>query len=278
MKLGVDCKMAADNLITATAAVERYGAKPSDLKGLSVAKTYYSKKYHRDVALLAVEVVEAALVVRYGSLEACMAARLDRQAKLGTRGKKLAAANAAKRLSLPAGWPVVGSIKGASRWAAVDTETTGLSAAAGHRVVAVAVVIVDCGQVVTEWSTRINPGVATCWDWEAMEVNGITPEDVADAPVAATVWREFVELTAGMPLVCHNSYFDSMFIANELSLTGIEVPPSRYWCTMAAARRKRYHRCNLSTVYWKITHRQLAGAHGALADARGVAAIAPWLL
>lgn len=171
-------------------------------------------------------------------------------------------------LSLPAEWPVVGSLKGLRRWAAVDTETSGLDPAKGCRCIEVAVVIVNDGRISTEWSTRINPGPSTTWEEGAKQCNGINPEDLILAPSPTQAWGAFASLTEGLPLVAHNVVFDRLFINAELAMAGLHTE-NTWYCTMGPKRQR------LSSLYYAHSHRWIAGAHSALADARAVAYLAP---
>lgn len=205
--------------------------------------------------------IEAHLLARYGSLEECR--RLA-----AVRNAKARAAAAERLLGPPAGWPVVGDLQGAGRWAAIDTETTGLDPAGGCRCIEVAVVLVEGGRVILEWATRINPGLASTWETGAMTCNGIGPDDVINAATPAEAWAKFVELTEGLPLAAHNAPFDRSFIAAELALVGLES--SNNWhCTMGPNRRQ------LGALYYDYARRRIYGAHSALADARAVAYLAP---
>lgn len=93
---------------------------------------------------------------------------------------------------------------------AVDTETTGMNPADGHRLVEVARVAVVGGALGEEWSTLMNPGRPIPPD--ATRVHGISDAMVASAPAAAAVGRELREALADHPLVFHNAPFDLPFL------------------------------------------------------------------
>ena len=101
----------------------------------------------------------------------------------------------------------------------LDTETTGLEPAAGHRIIEI-----GCVEVVNRRITGnnlhlyINPEREI--DEGAMEVHGITLEFLADKPVFAQVAEEFVNFIDGAELVIHNAPFDVGFINHELKLLG----------------------------------------------------------
>ncbi len=66
-----------------------------------------------------------------------------------------------------------------SRFAVVDIETTGLSPAHNHRILELAVVLVDDeGNLVYEWETLLNPER----DVGATDIHGLSAADVYAAP------------------------------------------------------------------------------------------------
>ena len=205
--------------------------------------------------------IEAHLLARYGSLEECR--RLA-----AVRNAKARAAAAERMLGPPAGWPVVGDLQGAGRWAAIDTESTGLDPAGGCRCIEIAVVLVEGGRVILEWASRINPGPDATWEDGAMACNGISPSDVINAATPAEAWAKFVEITAGLPLAAHHADFDRKFIVAELAFAGLEAN-NTWHCTMGPYRRQ------LGSLYYEYARRRIDGAHTALGDARAVAYLAP---
>ena len=93
---------------------------------------------------------------------------------------------------------------------AVDTETTGMSPADGHRLVEVARVAIVDGALGEEWSTLVHPGRPIPPD--ATRVPGISDAMVANAPKAAEAGRQLREACADLPLVFHNAPFDLPFL------------------------------------------------------------------
>lgn len=277
-----------DNLITLTDAKQNYGATKKDLVGLEPVRSYWHKRNKCQVSLFTITAVEAQLVDKYGSLELCLDRAKQRRAAAQVHTDRRRAAEQALAVTPPEGWPDVGRLHGADRWAAVDVETTGLNPADGCRVVEVAVVIVEDGVVVREWCSRVNPGPAASWEWGAIEATGINPADVATAPAAAEVWREFAELTAGLKLAAHNASFDMEFIAAELGREGLSHPWISWHCTLEAATggrgrsnqwessRRRW--VSTDELFWKYARRHLIGEYSALADAKAVAWLAPRLI
>jgi DNA polymerase-3 subunit epsilon len=101
------------------------------------------------------------------------------------------------------------------RQVVLDTETTGLEPAAGHRIIEI-----GCVELVNRRSTNnrfhryVNPERMV--DPGALEVHGIKNEFLATQPRFADVAEEFVEFVRGAELVIHNADFDVDFINHEL--------------------------------------------------------------
>ena len=101
----------------------------------------------------------------------------------------------------------------------LDTETTGLEPAEGHRVIEI-----GCYELVQRRPTGrsfheyLNPGRPV--DPEAVEVHGLSDAFLADKPRFADVARAFVEFVAGAELIIHNAPFDVGFLDHELPRLG----------------------------------------------------------
>ncbi|MDD9854695.1 MAG: exonuclease domain-containing protein, partial [Gammaproteobacteria bacterium] len=109
-----------------------------------------------------------------------------------------------------------------ARQIVVDTETTGVEVAQGHRVIEI-----GCVEMVARRLTGntfhhyLNPKRDI--DEAAAEVHGITAEQLADKPEFAEVARELLEFIKGAELIIHNAPFDVGFLNNEFKLAGIAV-------------------------------------------------------
>jgi DNA polymerase-3 subunit epsilon len=101
----------------------------------------------------------------------------------------------------------------------LDTETTGLSAADGHRIIEI-----GCVETIDRWLTgnnfhvRLNPGRSI--DAEAKRKHGITESDLIGAPVFSDVAEQLCEYLRGAEILMHNATFDVAFLNNEFSLSG----------------------------------------------------------
>jgi DNA polymerase-3 subunit epsilon len=159
----------------------------------------------------------------------------------------------------------------------LDTETTGLDPALGHRIIEIGCVEM-LGRRLTgqRFHSYVNPEREI--DAGAMQVHGITNERVANEPVFGAIAAELIDFIRGAELVIHNAAFDVGFLNQELSLLGLE-PVARI-CdgvidTLKMAREMRPGRKNNLDALCKDfgidnSGRQL---HGALLDAELLAEV-----
>ena len=103
----------------------------------------------------------------------------------------------------------------------LDTETTGLDPAQGHRVIEIGCVEL-AGRRLTErrFHSYINPERDI--DAGAMQVHGITNERVAGEPLFAAIAADLVEFIRGAELVIHNAAFDVGFLDSEFDRLGLD--------------------------------------------------------
>ena len=160
----------------------------------------------------------------------------------------------------------------------LDTETTGLEAAAGHRVIEVGGVEFENRRATGRTFHRyINPERAV--DPGALEVHGIDNEFLKDQPLFADIAEELVEFLTGSELVIHNADFDIGFLNHELDRLDHLTSDIRDHCdvldTLKLARRMHPGQRNnldaLARRYHVDTSRR--ELHGALLDAQILAEV-----
>jgi DNA polymerase-3 subunit epsilon len=101
----------------------------------------------------------------------------------------------------------------------LDTETTGLSAEGGDRVIEL-----GCVELVNRKLTGnnlhfyFNPGRDSHED--ALKVHGISNEFLRDKPKFAAVVQEILNYVEGAEIIIHNAAFDVGFLNKELELAG----------------------------------------------------------
>ncbi len=98
----------------------------------------------------------------------------------------------------------------------LDTETTGIDPAEGHRIIEIGCVELMERQLTgRNYHVYINPEREV--EAEAITVHGITNEFLADKPRFAEVADEFFEFIKGAELVIHNAAFDVGFMDSEFA-------------------------------------------------------------
>jgi DNA polymerase-3 subunit epsilon len=103
----------------------------------------------------------------------------------------------------------------------LDTETTGLDPALGHRIIEIAAVeIVNRRFTDKHYHQYVNPEREI--DAGALEVHGITVEFLADKPKFREVAKEMLEFIEGAELIIHNAPFDVGFLDHELALLELQ--------------------------------------------------------
>jgi DNA polymerase-3 subunit epsilon len=115
----------------------------------------------------------------------------------------------------------------------VDIETNGGSGERG-RITEIALIRVENGEVVEEYTTLINPGGSIPY-W-ITQLTGITNNDVADAPYFDEVAGEIYRILNGAIFVAHNVRFDFSFVKRQLEATGYAFRP-KLFCTVRMSRR-----------------------------------------
>ncbi len=156
------------------------------------------------------------------------------------------------------------------RQVVLDTETTGIGADKGHRIIEIGCVeLIDRKLTGRHYHQYVNPRRSS--DEEAVAVHGITDEFLADKPVYEQVAQEFYDFIKGAELVIHNAPFDIGFM--DMEFQRLNMPKTHTFCTvldtLVMARDMRPGQRNSLDALCKSygidnSHREL---HGALLDA-----------
>jgi DNA polymerase-3 subunit epsilon len=159
----------------------------------------------------------------------------------------------------------------------LDTETTGLSASLGDRVIEVGCIELLSRRVSDNHFHRyVNPERKS--EEGALRVHGLTDEFLADKPKFAEIATPFLDYVRGAELVIHNADFDVEFLDLELERAGLgrlQDHVAGVVDTLALARELHPGRRNsLDALCERYAvsnaHRTL---HGALLDARLLAEV-----
>ncbi len=152
----------------------------------------------------------------------------------------------------------------------LDTETTGLSASDGHRIIEIGCVEMENRRLTGRtFHQYVNPERDI--DEGAMEVHGLTLEMLSDKPLFEHIADEFIAFIDSAEILIHNAPFDVGFLNAELKR--LKRDPLQTYCgeitdTLAMARELHPGRRNSLDVLCdrygvSNAHRKL---HGALLD------------
>ncbi|MDH3310372.1 MAG: DNA polymerase III subunit epsilon [Gammaproteobacteria bacterium] len=98
----------------------------------------------------------------------------------------------------------------------LDTETTGLEPSEGHRIIEIGCVeLISRRPSNNRYQQYLNPEREI--DQGAIEVHGITNEQLAGKPKFADIAQSLLDFIEGAELIIHNAPFDLGFLNSELS-------------------------------------------------------------
>lgn len=153
---------------------------------------------------------------------------------------------------------------------AMDFETAN---AKRHSACSIALVVVQDSQIVGNYYSLIKP--ETDFHWRNIQVHGIKPEMVADAPSFKEIWPEIAHFfQKNRLIVAHNAPFDNGVLKACLEYYALEPVNFLSLCTVKSSRKLlpdfENHRLNTVCENLKIP---LDNHHNALEDSLACANI-----
>jgi ATP-dependent DNA helicase DinG len=106
------------------------------------------------------------------------------------------------------------------RYVVIDLETTGNAPKKGDKIIQIAAVVIEQGQIVDRYMSFVNPLQQIPLFIE--QLTGITNEMVEDAPTFEEIANDLISLLANSFFVAHNVYFDLSFLQEELKSCGYQ--------------------------------------------------------
>ena len=97
--------------------------------------------------------------------------------------------------------------------------------------------VVESGTITSTKSWLIKPPSYPYFAPRNIDVHGITPEMVKDAPTFADIYYEVKDYFYGLPLVAHNAAFDIRVLRHSLQFYGIFSPKLDYLCSVQVSRK-----------------------------------------
>jgi DNA polymerase-3 subunit epsilon len=159
----------------------------------------------------------------------------------------------------------------------LDTETTGLYPAQGHRIIEIAAVeMINRRPTNNHYHVYLNPQREI--DPAAQEVHGITLEFLQDKPLFEAVAQDLIVFVNDAEVIIHNAPFDVGFLNSELGRIGlqpIESACAKITDTLKMAKDSRPgQRNNLNALcnHFGIDNSRRT-LHGALLDAELLAEV-----
>jgi DNA polymerase-3 subunit epsilon len=154
----------------------------------------------------------------------------------------------------------------------LDTETTGLDPAQGHRIIEIGCVELSNRRLTgNNYHVYIQPDRKI--DEGAQQVHGISNEFLEDKPRFADIVEGLLEYIKGAELIIHNAPFDVGFLNHEFKRIGEQCSTVDTWCsvidTLVMARKLRPgQKNNLDALckHYEVNNSQRE-LHGALLDA-----------
>jgi DNA polymerase-3 subunit epsilon len=154
----------------------------------------------------------------------------------------------------------------------LDTETTGLEPAEGHRIIEIGCVELDRRRLTrNNFHRYLQPDREI--DAGAIDVHGISNEFLRDKPRFGEIAEELIDYLRGAELIIHNAAFDVGFLNHELKRWRPDAPAIEEICTiqdtlLLARQMHPGQRNSLDALCKRYevnnSHRDL---HGALLDA-----------
>lgn len=165
-----------------------------------------------------------------------------------------------------------------SRQIVLDTETTGLLVADGHRLIEIGCLeLINRRFTGKQFHYYINP--QRLIDQGAFQVHGISNDFLQDKPLFSQIAAELLAFIAGAELIIHNAVFDMGFLNAELKRHDKDHPPLENLCTvldtLMLARQKHPGQSNSLDALcrrYQIDNAQ-RDLHGALLDAKLLAQV-----
>lgn len=118
-----------------------------------------------------------------------------------------------------------------------------------HSACSVALIMVQNSKIVGHYYSLINP--QTDFHWKNIEVHGIQPDEVKEAPTFPAIWEEISEFFQDNRLiVAHNAPFDNGVLKACLEHYNLEQPHYLSLCTVRTSKKlyPQFENHRLNTV------------------------------
>lgn len=97
--------------------------------------------------------------------------------------------------------------------------------------------LVENGEIVETKTWLIKPPSFPYFHPRNIDVHGITPEDVQNAPTFEDIWHEAENMMYGNLMIAHNAAFDAGVLRSCLEYYGFFKPKINYLCSISLAKK-----------------------------------------
>lgn len=97
--------------------------------------------------------------------------------------------------------------------------------------------VIENSQIATTKTWLIKPPSFPYFNQRNIDVHGIYPSDVKDAPTFEDIWYEVADLLYGNIMIAHNASFDASVLRSCLDFYGIFKPKMNYLCSIQIAKK-----------------------------------------
>ena len=97
--------------------------------------------------------------------------------------------------------------------------------------------LVENGEIVETKTWLIKPPSFPYFNYHNINVHGIKPQDVEDAPTFDEIWYEAEKMMYGNLMIAHNASFDAGVLRACLDHYGIFRPKLNYVCSIQIAKK-----------------------------------------
>lgn len=97
--------------------------------------------------------------------------------------------------------------------------------------------VVQNSEIIETKTWLIKPPSFPYFSQRNIDVHGILPEDVKDAPTFEDIWHEVEEMMYGTLMIAHNASFDAGVLRGCLNHYGMFTPKLNYLCSIQLAKK-----------------------------------------
>nr|WP_314491431.1 3'-5' exonuclease [uncultured Chryseobacterium sp.] len=143
-----------------------------------------------------------------------------------------------------------------------------------HSACELGICVVENSQIISTKTWLIKPPSFPYFNQRNIDVHGILPNDVRDAPTFNDIWYEAQEMMYGMLMIAHNASFDAGVLRGCLDYYGMFKPNINYLCSIQVAKKSWNYLPKYGLKHLAEHHQIKFNHHRAGDDAEACARIA----